>query len=83
MISIVKALVTEGLYDTLNTKLVNSKFGKAVDKANDKIDSKLQKSSLGRKYMNVENTVGNAAKQGANAIYNFHNSMLMRNFKRR
>lgn len=80
MISIIKAL-NEGVFSTLNDKLVNSKFGKAVDNINNKIDSKLQKSALGRIHMKIEDTVGDAARQGVNNLANLKDQLLKRNFK--
>ena len=83
MISIVKYLIIEGPYGDLDKKFQQTSFAKGVDKINGNIDKKLAESSLGRKYMRAEKKVGKVVEQGDNAVYNFHNRMLMRNFKRR
>lgn len=83
MISIVKYCITEGWYGELDNRFQQTSLAKRVDKINDNIDKKLAESSLGRKYMRAEKKVGKVVEQGANAVYNFHNRMLMRNFKRR
>jgi len=56
---------------------------KTVDKANDKIDNLLGKSSIGRGYMKLENATGEAARQGVNAVLNTKDRILRKNFKTR
>jgi len=52
-----------------------------MDKANDKIDNLLGKSSIGRGYMKLENATGEAARQGVNAVLNTKDRILRKNFK--
>ncbi|HQF36453.1 MAG TPA: hypothetical protein PLL26_02320 [Candidatus Dojkabacteria bacterium] len=80
MISIVQ-YVSEGFLENLDKKFQQTALAKTVDKANDKIDNFLDKSSVGRGYMKLENATGEVVRQGANAILNAKDRLLRRNFK--
>ncbi len=69
MISIVQ-YISEGLYQNLDKRFQETKLAKTVDRANDKIDNFLEKSYVGKKYLGLENKVGNDVVQGSKAVYN-------------
>ncbi len=88
MISITKSLgavicnnLNEGILDTINSKLVNSKFGKAVDNINDRIDKSLQKTAPGRVYMGLENKTTDLVNKASNKLSNLNDQLHRRNFK--
>ena len=80
MISIVQ-YISEGFLGNIDKKFQQIALAKKVDKANNKIDNFLGKSSVGRGYMKLENATGEAVRQGANAILNTKDRMFGGNFK--
>ena len=80
MISIVQ-YISESFLGNIDKKFQQTALAKTMDKANDKIDNLLGKSSIGRGYMKLENATGEAARQGVNAVLNTKDRILRKNFK--
>jgi hypothetical protein len=75
--------ISEGFLGNIDKKFQQTALAKTMDKANDKIDNLLGKSSIGRGYMKLENATGEAARQGVNAVLNTKDRILRKNFKTR
>lgn len=73
--------ISEGFLGNIDKKFQQTALAKTMDKANDKIDNLLGKSSIGRGYMKLENATGEAARQGVNAVLNTKDRILRKNFK--
>jgi len=73
--------ISEGFLGNIDKKFQQTALAKTMDKANDKIDNLLGKSSIGRGYMKLENATGEAARQGINSVLNTKDRILRKNFK--
>ena len=73
--------ISEGFLGNIDKKFQQTALAKTMDKANDKIDNLLGKSSIGRGYMKLENATGEAARQGVNSVLNTKDRILRKNFK--
>ena len=73
--------ISEGFLANIDKEFQQTALAKTMDKANDKIDNLLGKSSIGRGYMKLENATGEAARQGVNAVLNTKDRILRKNFK--
>ncbi len=87
MVSITR-YISENFLDDLDQRLQKTALAGKIDRANDRIDNFLNKSTIGRAYMKAENKTGDLVnksadllEKGTNKLLNVKDRLLRRNFK--